>query len=299
MRLNKVDLNLFVVFDVIYTERNLTRAGEVLCLTQPTVSNALSRLRKTFNDELFVRTPQGMIPTPVTENIIGRVRDALQLLDTSVLEGDEFDPTVSERAFRVSMNDVTEALLLPELMDDLGRLAPHMSVESYYSPRRELPLALSSGQLELAIDITGVANAQLCHAPLFRERYVCVIRPDHPGVGDTLSLRQYLNLGHIHVSSRRQGQGLVDLELGKMGHQRQIQLRLQHYLVVPEILRRSDLALTVPSHFARKTDLRVLELPFVLPALESYLLWHKSADGDQANRWLRQQIIGSAEGYLQ
>jgi DNA-binding transcriptional LysR family regulator len=231
----------------------------------------------------------------VTENIIGRVREALQLLDTSVLEGDVFDAAVSERAFRVSMNDVSESLLLPELMDELGRHAPHMSVESYFTPRRDLPFALSSGQLELAIDIVGAGNTQLCHAPLFRERYVCAVRNNHPDIGDTLSLEQYLSLGHIHVSSRRQGQGLVDLELNKMGYQRQIQLRLQHYMVVPDIVRRSKLALTVPRHWAQKTDLRVLELPFILPALESQLLWHKSADGDQANRWLRDRVIALCE----
>lgn len=293
MRLNNVDLNLFVVFDVIYTERNLTRAADVLCLTQPTVSNALSRLRKTFNDELFVRSPRGMIPTPVTENIISRVREALQLLDTSVLEGDIFDPRESGRTFRVSMNDVSEALLLPELMVDLGLNAPRMNIESFHTRRRDLPAALSSGQLELAIDIfgAGAASPQLCHSPLFRERYVCLVRHDHPDIGDTLSLEQYLSLGHIHVSSRPQGLGLVDLELSKMGHQRQTRLRLEHYMVAPHILRGSNLALTVPSHWARKTDLKALELPFILPALESHLLWHKSADGDQANRWLRERII--------
>lgn len=291
MRLNQVDLNLFVVFEVIYAERNLTRAAEVLCLTQPTVSNALARLRKTFNDELFVRTPRGMAPTPLAENIVGRVREALQLLDASVVEGDVFDPATSDRVFRVSMNDVTESLLLPDLMDELGRLAPHMTVQSYYTRRPDLPVALSSGQLELAIDIVGRANPQLCHAPLLRERYVCLVRHDHPDIGSALSLEQYLALEHVHVSSRRQGLGLVDLELNKLGYQRKIRLRLQHYMVAPDVVRRSNLALTVPSHWAKKTDLKVLELPFVMPAQDSHLLWHKSADGDEANRWLRERII--------
>ena len=291
MRLNKVDLNLFVVFDVIYTERNLTRAADVLCLTQPTVSNALARLRRTFDDELFVRTRQGMTPTPVAENIVGRVREALQLLDSSVVEGDVFDPATSDRVFRISMNDIVESLLLPELMDDLGKLAPIMRVQSYYTPRRELPLALSSGQLELAIDVVGRANPQLCHVPLFRERHVCLVRPDHPQIGDKLSLEQYLALEHVHVSSRRQGMGLVDLELNKMGYQRHIRLRLQHYRVAADIVHRSNLALTVPSHWAQTTDLKSLALPFVMPAQDSHLLWHKSADGDRANRWLRQRIL--------
>lgn len=290
MRLKKVDLNLFVAFDVIYTERNLTRAAEVLCLTQPTVSNALARLRRSFDDELFVRTPQGMVPTPVAENIIGQVREALQLLDTSIQAGDRFDPLSSERAFRISMNDVTESLLLPELMDDLGLAAPNMTVESYYTPRRDLPLALSSGQLELAIDVIGPAHPQLCHMPLSRERHVCLVRQGHPDIGDQLSLEQYLSLEHIHVSSRRQGMGLVDFELNRIGYQRNIRVRLQHYLVAPEVVRRSNLALTVPSHWAQKTSLKTLELPFVMPALDSHLFWHKSADGDQANQWLRERI---------
>lgn len=291
MNLSKVDLNLFLVFDVIYSERNLTRAAEVLCLTQPTVSNALARLRSSLNDELFVRTPKGMIPTPLTENIIGRVRDALQLLDTSVMEGDLFDPATSERTFRISMNDFTEALLLPELMNELGRHAPGMSVESYYTRRSDLQVALSSGQLELAIDLAGITNPQFCHAPLMRENYVCAVRNDRTDIGDTLTLEQYLALDHVHVSSRRRGLGVVDMELNKMGYQRQIRMRLQHYLVASEIVRHSDLAMTVQSNCVRKTDLRIIELPFELPVLESQLLWHRSADGDRANRWLRERII--------
>jgi len=291
MRLNRVDLNLFVVFDVIYNERNLTRAAEVLCLTQPTVSNALSRLRNTFNDELFVRTPQGMVPTPLTENIISRVREALQLLGTSVQEGDSFDPASSDRAFRVSMNDIMESVLLPELLAELGLQAPGMTIESYHSSRRDLGVALSSAQLELAIDIPEAADANLCHQPLFTERYVCAVRDDHPDIGSKLTLKQYLKLGHIHVSSRRRGRGLVDMELNKMGHQRHIHLRLEHYLVAPDIVRQTDLALTLPSLWAEKTGLKALELPFALPELQSHLIWHRSADGDQANRWLRERII--------
>jgi DNA-binding transcriptional LysR family regulator len=298
MRANKVDLNLFVVFDVIYRERNLTRAAQVLCLTQPTVSNALSRLRKTFNDQLFVRTPQGMAPTPVANNIVGQVRQALQLLDASVQAGDQFSAASSERVFRMSMNDRAESALLPRLMDTLSHEAPGMRLESYYTRRRELATALSSGQLELAIDIPAAANADICHQPLFCERYVCVVRDSHTLLQNRrkLTLEQYLQLGHIHVSSRRQGLGLVDIELNKLGHQRNIRVRLQHYLVVSEIVRRTDLALTVPSHWVNRPGLKVFELPFIVPELEWHLLWHKSADGDQANRWLREKVIAlSAE----
>src|SRR6185312_10545928 len=131
MRSSKVDLNLFVVFEAVYRTRNLTRAAEALFITQPAVSNALARMRKAFDDPLFVSTSSGMVPTPAAENIIGRVREALQLLDSSTHAGGRFDPATSQRTFRLSMNDLTEALLLPALEDALQRLAPGIRIESY------------------------------------------------------------------------------------------------------------------------------------------------------------------------
>ena len=103
MNLNKVDLNLFVVFDAIYSEANLTRAGQIVGITQPAVSNALARLRETFNDPLFVRTAQGMVPTPMAQNIITPVRNALQQLRISVQESRTFNPAQATKSFRISM----------------------------------------------------------------------------------------------------------------------------------------------------------------------------------------------------
>ena len=291
MNLSKIDLNLFVVFDVIYSERNLTRAAEVLCLTQPTVSNALARLRTALNDQLFVRTPQGMVPTPLAENIVGPVREAVQRLETSVQEGDHFDPALSQRVFRMSMNDVAEYNLLPRLMQELQVHAPGMVVESYFTRRRDLPRALSSGEVQLAIDIPEVSDKNLCHAPLFAERYVCVVREDHPVAKGKLTLEKYLDLQHVHVSSRRRGPGMVDVQLNRLGRQRDIALRVQHYLVVPEILRSTDLAMTMPSRWALSLDMKALELPFEVPTQSWQLLWHRSADADHANRWLRERVI--------
>lgn len=111
MNLSKVDLNLFIVFDAIYTEANLTRAGQIVGITQPAVSNALARLRETFNDPLFVRTAQGMVPTPMAQNIIGPVRNALSLLRVSVQESRIFNPQQAAKTYRISMTDLTEAVL--------------------------------------------------------------------------------------------------------------------------------------------------------------------------------------------
>ncbi|GAB3627996.1 LysR family transcriptional regulator [Pandoraea terrae] len=291
MRLSKLDLNLFVVFEAIYNKRNLTRAAEVLNITQPAVSNALARLRRTLNDPLFVSTPAGMMPTPMAENIIGRVREALQMLDSSVHEGDVFDPASSGRVFRLSMSDLTEALLLPALGELLQRHAPGMHVRSYYTDRREVPTALANGSVDIAIDAPLIDDAHLHQAPLVRDRYACMIRHDHPFKGNILSMADYLAMGHIHVSSRREGSGYVDAELARLGQRRSIQMRVQHYMVAPLIAMRGDLALTAPVRLLQRYPARILELPFELPDLEYYCYWHRSVDRDQGNQWLREQLM--------
>ncbi len=291
MRLSKLDLNLFVVFEAIYNKRNLTRAAEMLSITQPAVSNALARLRKTLNDPLFVSTPAGMMPTPLAENIVGRVREALQLLDSSAYEGDVFDPASSERVFRVSMSDLTEALVLPALGELLQREAPHMSIRSYYTDRREIATALANGSVDLAIDAPLIDDPHLHQLPLARDRYACMIRQDHPFKGSVLTLADYLALGHVNVSSRREGRGYIDAELTRLGHRRQIRMRVQHYMVAPLIAMRSDLALTAPLRLLQRYPARILELPFEVAYLETHCYWHRSVERDLGNQWLREQFI--------
>lgn len=291
MSLKQIDLNLFLVFDAIYTQRNITRAAEVLCITQPAASNALSRLRSSLNDPLFVRTPKGMAPTPLANSMVHQVREALKLFNACVHMGDTFNPLTADNTFHVSMNDVAETLLLPQILAKLQEQAPRVSLTSYRLPRKDLQKELASGQLSLAVDIPGIVHPDLVSRPLNSSPYVCLVRPDHPEVGDRLTLDQYLELGHVHISSRRYGAGHVDRALSEMGLKRNIQLRMQYYLVVPSLLNRSNLALTAPLQFAEGTELKILDLPFEVPKQEWSLYWHRSADQDQASTWFRQLII--------
>jgi DNA-binding transcriptional LysR family regulator len=291
MRINEVDLNLFLLFDTIYAKRNLTRAAEVLCITQPAVSNALARLRKAFGDPLFVSTPRGMMPTPVADNIAGRVAEALNLLSGSLQEGDLFLPASAEKVFRLSMNDSAETLLLPPLGDILQQQAPKIRIESFYSNRADVPRQLAAGALDLAIDATLINDPQLCHTPLMPEPYVCMLRRGHPLAGRPLQLDDYLAMEHVHVSSRRQGLGHVDAALARLSLKRNIQMRVQHYLVAPQIILRTDMALTAPLRLAQGYAATIQPLPFDLPALEWHLYWHRSADLDQANSWMRTQLV--------
>ncbi|MBF8675736.1 LysR family transcriptional regulator [Pseudomonas fulva] len=295
MNLSKVDLNLFIVFDAIYTEANLTRAGQIVGITQPAVSNALSRLRETFNDPLFVRTAQGMVPTPMAQNIIGSVRSALALLRTSVQESRTFNPLQASKTFRISMTDLTEAVILPPLFQRLRRLAPGVLIESFLCKRRETTKELAAGRLDFAIDAPLNTDPQVRHIKLMQDRYVCALRQGHPQADKALSLDAYLGMTHIHISSRRNGLGYVDLALGKMGVQRKVALRSQHYLMASQVLQQTDMVMTVPERFARRHQLCYKPLPVEVPALETHLYWHESTDQDPANRWMREQITELCE----
>ena len=293
MNLSKVDLNLFIVFDAIYTEANLTRAGQIVGITQPAVSNALARLRDTFNDPLFVRTAQGMVPTPMAQNIITPVRQALQLLRVSVQESRSFNPSEANKTYRISMTDLTEAVILPHLAARIRRQAPNINVDSFLTRRRETTKELAAGRLDFAIDAPLNTDPQLRHVRLFEDRYVCIMRKGHPLASkERITLDDYLAQSHIHISSRRNGLGHVDLALGKMGIQRRVMLRSQHYQMAPLVLESTDMVMTVNERFARRHNLHWVELPIDdIPPIQTHLFWHESTDQDPANRWMREQII--------
>lgn len=291
MNLNRIDLNLFVVFETIYAERNLTRASEVLSLTQPAVSNALARLRATFADPLFVRTGRVMAPTPVAHNLIGPVRQALRALRTSISQREQFDPMTAERTFHIALRDAASAVLMPDLMLALRAKAPRLKVHCHQVDRREIALELAAGALDFAVDIPEVAKPDISSAPLLEDRYVCVLRKGHAMARGPLSLERYLAFEHVTISGRRRGRSFVDIALSRLGRQTNSVLRLPHFQPAFHVVMRTDMALSAPLSLAKRYDVAVKELPFEAPPLRSLLFWHRNADLDPANAWLRAEII--------
>ena len=256
MNLKETDLNLFIAFDVIYTEKNLTKAGQVLGITQPAVSNALSRLRELFDDELFIRTSKGMIPTPVANHIIKDVRSALSLIQNTISESEKFDPFTAEVTFKVSIGDTSEYRLLPLLIKELAEVAPKIKVETYLTPRKDAVRELASGSIDFSIDPPVHSDPQLKHEKIYQEDYVMIVRKDHPILQkEEITIDDYLNLSHIHISNRKTGLGHVDMALYRLGLKREITLRAQHFLVAPYIVEQSDLAITTTKGFAVDRDL--------------------------------------------
>jgi DNA-binding transcriptional LysR family regulator len=291
VKLSQVDLNLFVVFDVIFTEQNLTRVAEILHITQPAVSNALNRLRETVGDPLFVRTPKGMRPTPVAQNLIEPVRAALRQFDNCLQLRDQFDPATANRVFRINAGDIVEPILLPALAHHFELNCPNLGLEVLFMDRASAPLEMAAGNLDISIDAPLLNHPELDSQPLLRDEYVCAVRRNHPLSTQPLTLERYLALNHINISSRVRGAGHVDLGLRALGQRRNISVRLQHYIAAEVIVVATDYALSAPRRLVAGWDVTALPLPFTTPQQELNLYWHKSVSHDPANKWLRALIL--------
>ena len=292
MNLKETDLNLFIAFDVIYTEKNLTKAGQVLGITQPAVSNALSRLRELFGDDLFIRTSKGMIPTPVANQIIKDVRSALSLIQNTISETEKFNPSIAEMTFKISIGDSSEYRLLPLLIKELAEIAPKIKVETYLTPRKDAPRELASGTIDFSIDPPVHSDPHLRHEKIYEEDYVMIVRKDHPILNlKEITIEDYLKLSHIHISNRKTGLGHVDMALYRLGLSRDISLRAQHFLVAPYIVEQSDLAITTTKGFAVDRDLAWRELPFEIEPLILHLYWHEAKDSDPSTKWMKDLML--------
>ncbi|MFC3120448.1 LysR family transcriptional regulator [Agaribacter flavus] len=297
MNLHRIDLNLFAVFDAIYTAGSLTKAADVLCITQPAVSNSLARLREMLNDPLFVRTGHSMTPTPVAQNIIGPAREALTLLRTSVQQSHVFDAANSSKSFNFASRDLLEVSIMPRLIAKLQTIAPNVSVTNFEVSRHEVVSALASGSLDFFVDASTFSDPHLNKQKIASDRFVVVSRKNHPALQDGMNMETFLSLGHVNVAHRKSGTGPIDFELDKLGEKRRVVMRGQHFLTVPSTLVKTDLIACIPFHLAKHYDLAMYELPINIPIVDYCLYWHVSADLDAAHQWMREQIIEVAKIY--
>ncbi len=291
MNLNRIDLNLFAVFDAIYTAGSLTKAADVLCITQPAVSNSLARLREMLNDPLFVRTGHSMTPTPAAQNIIGPAREALGLLRKSVQESHTFDPATAEISYNFAARDLLEASIMPRLTARLQSIAPNITLTNYDISRSNIVSSMASGSLDFYADASSAfVDPHLCKQKIAEDRFVVIARRNHPALSQGLNLDTFLQLGHINISQRRTGAGPIDVALDRSNLKRRVVMRGQHFLTVPAVIVKTDLIACIPYHLAKHYECSIYELPFELAPVEYFLYWHVSADHDHAHMWLREQI---------
>lgn len=297
MNTTKIDLNLFIVFDAIYSQQSLTRAAGVLHVSQPAVSGSLAKLRSIFDDPLFVRTSVGMVPTPLARQLVGTVRESLKNLDSCVAARIPFEASTASRTFRIHATENAELILLPAMLKQLKRHAPKINLEVVFFDRREVAYQMASGNVHLAVDAPLLSHPELISQPLQTDHYVCVMRPNHPLCNKAMTLEEFLEHEHIHISSRMKGAGHIDLALRSIGQKRRIALRLQHYAALPTLLAESDFIAAVPATVASHWHLSKQPLPFDTPKLELQLFWHKSVEHDPAVLWLREFTMKLAQDH--
>lgn len=303
MNLQSIDLNLLVVLEALVEECNVTRAAKRIGLSQPAMSNALARLRRTFDDPLLVRTAEGMVPTPAAQSLIIPVRHALAQLREALEEKAFFDPAATERTFHLLTNDYAEIVLVAPLLQTLRANAASIKLRiqrprSVFEPPSTSSLADS---FDLAVGFYPDAlalDARLHSALLWEEKNVCLVSAQHPTINDKLSLEQFAEADHVALFYKPSGPGVVDTLLAQSGYTRKVAVQSPHFASLPFIVAGTNLIATVPERmakqFARQLKLQVLPVPVDLPAFRLTLLWHQRHHSDPAHRWLRQTLLETA-----
>ena len=291
MHIKDVDLNLLRLFDAVYRARNVSRAAELLDLTQPAASQGLTRLRGLVHDPLFVRASGGVQPTPRAHKLAEPVRHALATLEQALGESAGFDPRASQRTFQIHMSDIGEGRFLPELMVALREQAPGVRIETRPLPREAIAQALDTGRIDFAFGfLPTVKDTQ--RSQLLKDRYVVLLRRGHPfarkrrtGKALLAALRE---LEFVAVRSHADTLRIVE----QLQLQDRLRLVTEHFMVLPSIVAATDLAAVMPRNIARgfAGGYEIVEPDFPQRDFVVSLHWSRRFEGDPGNHWLRALI---------
>ncbi|MGE0151633.1 MAG: LysR family transcriptional regulator [Reyranellaceae bacterium] len=292
-------MRLFLVLDALLSELSVTRAAKKLNLTQPAVSHALKQLRTLYDDQLFVRSADGLAPTPLASSLAPMLRSGLSELERTLQSDPAFDPATSRRRFTLSTVDYPLMTGIAPLMKRLSREAPGIDVRILpvgpdLHPKLvagALDTVLAGGEVEqqMALDRT------LMKTRFISEDFVCILRAGHPALRRKFDLDAYCAQAHLLVSTGGADTGFVDGALAKLGKTRRVALTVPAFIGAPAIVAGSDLISTVPraiGDFARAhfgAALRPAPLP--MPRAEGYMWWHQRFQNDPGHRWWRRLLI--------
>jgi DNA-binding transcriptional LysR family regulator len=292
---NRLDLNLLAVFQEVYRERQISGAARRLGLTQSAVSNALSRLRRTFGDALFVRTAHGMQPTPFAEQVAGPLGAALAQVALALNQRSQFDPATSTRRFVLAMTDVGEVHFMPALIERCRALAPHVQLSSVRAGGLALKEELESGRVDLAIGPFDNISEALYQRLLFRQPYVSMFRKTHPLARGKVTLARFVAAEHLLVDATDSPYDRINQLLGQAGIGNTTRFRVPHFTAVPYIVSASELVVTVPQKLAERAGapfgLKWIVPPLALPELQTKLFWHRRYQQDPGSQWLRTLVL--------
>jgi DNA-binding transcriptional LysR family regulator len=286
-----VDLNLLVVFDALMTQQHLTRAAEKIGLSQPATSNALSRLRKLLKDELFIKTSKGMTPTPKAVELAEPIRQVLLQIQTTIYSEPQFVPQTSDRIFRLGMDDYSELVFLPKLLQEIELLAPKVRIQVRSTNWMRSPKLLDADEIDVAIGHCPQWQPWHERQLLYEEHFVCVASSDRFQARKAITLDEYVAASHLLVSPKEDMVGMVDEILREQNRHRHIAMSVPNFLIVPFILVNTNLIATLPAQlvktFVEVWQLYASPLPFKMTGFSVDTLWHSKNDRDPGHLWLR------------
>ena len=292
MDISDLDLNLLVIFDALLRTHSVSATARHLNMSQPATSFALNRLRKAFDDPLFIRTPHGVHPTPYAEGLALPLATILESIRSDILHRSAFDPATAQRAITLNMHDVGELVFLPPILKRIMSIAPGIEVRTVNREMGEIEPALRAGEVDLVIGhFPELHVATLFQQRLFSHSFVCIVRKGHPIAGHEMTRRQFIDGVHGIVHATGQTRDVLSAELEAQGLTRRIALSIQHYLAVPMILSASDLIFTVPyaigEQLAKLGEIKLLNPPFKEKRRVVKQYWHTRFHQDPANKWMR------------
>lgn len=295
MELARLDLNLLLVFHHLLREKRVSAVAAAMGMSQPAVSSALGRLRTSLGDELFLRTQQGMTPTPYALQLAEPVATALEGLQQALNVRASFDPSTSDRCFTLAMTDVGEMYFLPILVEAIAQSAPGVTVRVVAVTSASLKDDMASGRTDLALGLLPQLQAGFFQQVLFRQPYVCLMRKNHPlATKPRLTLANFASAHHVRVIAAGTGHGRVDAALERQGLQRRIRLTVPHYVALGDVLGHSDLIATVPERFAQRVtqpfNLTTRALPLAIDNSAIHQFWHARLHKDTGHQWLRSLV---------
>lgn len=297
VRYNRLDLNLLPALKALLTEKSVTRAGELLHVTQPAMSRMLGRLREYFDDPLIVPVGRRMELTPLAEGLIDKVNHLLLQVDTTLATQPQFDPAQSRRQYSIVASDYVTTVLLMDVVKEVGRIAPDVSIELVpITPSS--PEALEAGEVDLLVGPDVYTSLGQLSAALFEETYHGVVDRDHPGIGDSITLDQYM--AHGHVFFRNRGWPLFDSYFSQAsGRTGRSTVCVNTFgLVAPMVMGTDRIAVLqtrLARHMAQLLPVRLVRLDFEMPRLIVMMQWHRYRDLDPASVWLRELIVRHAQ----
>lgn len=293
--LGDLNLNLFRVFDAVFRLQSQTLAAAELGLTQPAVSNALSRLREAVNDQLFVRSGQRVAPTATARTIAPAIAQAMQLLEESLAAARVFDSGTSTRRFRIGAGDAVEQAMSAIIFEAVRNEAPGVSLDSIPCSPEEVPALLSEGELDVALAVIVPDSEGVASQIVARDNAVLAMRRSHPLTEGELTMARWLSADHLVVTGQTRKPTPEDVVARQFGIERRIAVRCQTYQAAGHLLAGSDLVALVPSYFAtqfkEQGELALVPFPIPIPPLEIALHWANTAQSEPGNMWLRDLII--------